>query len=135
MYATSRSDVIQGLYAGSIHVTDIRRTREFYREVLGLDELSFDATTGRATFARPGTPAILRRHVQGPGEGGREPGTVSGIRFRHADPIAAWAEIQRRGGTVANEPRTLEAPSGRFVRGVVADPDGNEFIIPDRTDQ
>jgi hypothetical protein len=53
--------------------------------------------------------------------------------FRHPDPVAACAEILRRGGTVTNEPHVLEVPGARFVLGVVADPDGNEFIITDRT--
>ncbi|HLY76910.1 MAG TPA: VOC family protein, partial [Thermoplasmata archaeon] len=94
----------------------------------------FDEKVGRATFALPGTPTILRMHIQGPDEGGREPGTVSGILFRHPDPVAACAEIQRRGGTVTNEPRRVELPGVQFVLGVIADPDGNEFVITNRTD-
>jgi predicted enzyme related to lactoylglutathione lyase len=127
-------DVISGLYAASIHVSDIRKARTFYRDVLGLTELSFDAASSRATFALPGTSTILRMHVQGPGEGGREPGTVTGLMFRHSDPVAACAEIKRRGGAVANEPRVVELPTAKFVLGVFADPDGNEFIITDRSD-
>ncbi len=127
-------EVITGLYAVSVHVRDIQKARTFYRDVLGFKELGFDEKVGRATFALPGTPTILRMHIQGPDEGGREPGTVSGILFRHPDPVAACTEIKRRGGTVTNEARLVELPGLRFVLGVIADPDGNEFIITDRTD-
>jgi predicted enzyme related to lactoylglutathione lyase len=69
-----------------------------------------------------------------PGEEGREPGTVSGIVFRHADPAAACREIVRRGGTVTVEPRTVESSIGTFVRAAFADPDGNEYLLSNRTD-
>jgi predicted enzyme related to lactoylglutathione lyase len=104
----------------------------FYRDVLGFQEISFDQAASRAVFAIPGTLTLLRMHVQGPDEGGREPGTVSGIMFRHPDPAAACTEIKRRGGTIANEPRLVEVPGAKFVLAVIADPDGNEFIITDR---
>jgi predicted enzyme related to lactoylglutathione lyase len=48
--------------------------------------------------------------------------------------VAACAEIQRRGGTVTVAPSVVETTIGRFVRAVVADPDGNEFLISNRTD-
>jgi catechol 2,3-dioxygenase-like lactoylglutathione lyase family enzyme len=127
-------EVITGLYAVSVHVRDIHKARAFYRDVLGFHELNFDEKAGRAVFRLPDTPTILRMHVQGPDEGGREPGTVSGIMFRHPDPAAACAEIKRRGGTVVNEPRVVEIPGAKFVLSVFADPDGNEFIITNRTD-
>jgi catechol 2,3-dioxygenase-like lactoylglutathione lyase family enzyme len=127
-------EVITGVYAITVHVSNIQSSRDFYREVLGLRQLSFDEGSSRATFALPGTSIILRMHVQGPAEGGREPGTVSGVMFRHPDPVAACAEIKRRGGSVENEPRIVELPGVRFVLGVFADPDGNEFIITDRSD-
>ncbi|MGP8077822.1 MAG: VOC family protein [Thermoplasmata archaeon] len=126
---------ITGLYAVSVHVRDISRARSFYADVLGFKELSFDPKVGRAVFALPGTTTILRMHIQGPDEGGREPGTVSGLMFRHPDPVAACAEIKRRGGTVTDEARLVELPSVKFVLGVIADPDGNEFVITNRTDQ
>jgi catechol 2,3-dioxygenase-like lactoylglutathione lyase family enzyme len=128
------SDVIGGLYAVTVHISHVGRARTFYRDVLGLEELSFDEKSERAVFRLPGTPTILRMHVQGPGEGGREPGTVSGIMFWHADPNAAVAEIRRRGGVVANEPRLVELPHTKFLLAVVEDPDGNEFIITNRAD-
>jgi catechol 2,3-dioxygenase-like lactoylglutathione lyase family enzyme len=128
------SDVIEGLYAVSIHVRDIRKARTFYRDVLGLSELRYDETAERALFALPGTTTHLRMHVQGLGEGGREPGTVSGILFHHRHPSEACAEIRRRGGTIVHEPRVVELPGSTFELAVVADPDGNEFIVTNRTD-
>ena len=127
-------DVITGLHAVTLHITDIERVRTFYRDVLGLKELLVDVRANRAVFALPGTTTLLTMHVQAPGEGGREPGTVSGLVFRHPDPEAACREIRRRGGAVTVEPGTVETAIGKFVRGVVADPDGNEFILSNRTD-
>jgi catechol 2,3-dioxygenase-like lactoylglutathione lyase family enzyme len=126
-------EVITRLYAVTIHVRDIAKARGFYRDVLALKELNYDEAVGRAVFALPGTSTILRMHVQGPGEGGREPGTVSGLMFWHPDPVAGCAEIQRRGGTIVDEPHRLELPGASFVLGVFADPDGNEFILTNRT--
>lgn len=127
-------DVIHGLHAVTVHITDIGRAREFYRDVLGLKELLVDVRANRAVFALPGTSTLLTMHVQAPGEGGRDPGTVSGLIFHHPDPAAACQEIRRRGGTVTVEPATVETAIGSFVRGVIADPDGNEFLLSNRTD-
>jgi catechol 2,3-dioxygenase-like lactoylglutathione lyase family enzyme len=127
-------EVLSGLYAVTIHVRNIREARKFYRDTLALRELAYDEKVGRAVFALPGTTTVLRMHVQGPDEGGREPGTVSGIMFRHPDPRAACEEIRRRGGTITNEPRLVELPGTKFVLGVFADPDGNEFVLTNRSD-
>lgn len=128
------SEVVAGLHAVTVHVRDVQKARTFYRDVLGLRELLFDDRANRLVFALPGTPTLLTMHVQAPGEEGREPGTVSGLVFRAEDPVAACREIVRRGGTVTREPSVVETAIGSFVRGVVADPDGNEFIISNRTD-
>ncbi len=128
------SEVITGLHAVTIHVLDLQRSRKFYEEVLGFRELNFDAKSSRVVFALPGTSTLLTMHIQAPGEGGRDPGTVSGIVFRHPDPGAACEEIRRRGGTVTVEAKPVDSPFGEFVRAVIADPDGNEFVISNRTD-
>ncbi len=120
---------VEGLSAVTIHVRDIQAARKFYRDVLGLHEAGFTEQTGRAVFDFPGNPTILAMHVQRPGEGGREPGTVSGIIFQHHDPRAAVEEIRRRGGTITMEPLDVSGPGGTITRAVVADPDGNEFVI------
>ncbi len=128
------SDVIAGLHAVTVHIRDPEKAREFYRDVLGLRELMFDDRAGRLVFALPGSSTLLTMHVQAPGEEGREPGTVSGLVFHHPDPAAACWEILRRGGTVTVEPKPIESSIGRFVRAVIADPDGNEFVLSNRTD-
>lgn len=128
------TEAITGLHAVTIHIQDIGKARSFYRDVLGLKELSFDEKARRAVFALPGTSTILSMHVMAPGEGGREPGTVSGVVFSHPDPAVACAEIKRRGGAVTLEPTVVEMPGAKFVRAVIADPDGNEFLISNRSD-
>lgn len=126
--------MISSLHAVTIHIRDAEKARTFYRDVLGLKELLFDEKASRLVFALPNTSTLLTMHVQSPGEGGREPGTVSGVVFHHPDPEAACREIARRGGTITVEPRTVETALGSFVRAVIADPDGNEFLISNRTD-
>lgn len=128
------SEVIAGLHSVTLHIRDVTAASSFYREVLGLRELLVDSRQGRAVYAIPGTSTLLTMHVQRPGEGGREPGTVSGLVFHHPDPAAACAEIRRRGGTITMEPVEFETSIGKFVRAVIADPDGNEFLISNRTD-
>ncbi len=120
---------IEGLEAVTVHVREIRRARKFYGEVLGLKELQFDGSVGRAVFAIPGATATLRMHVYDPAEGGREPGTVSGVVFSHHDPASACAEIVRRGGTVTDPPHEIRPPGFSAMMAVIADPDGNEFVL------
>jgi predicted enzyme related to lactoylglutathione lyase len=127
-------EVITGLHAVTIHIRDIQRARTFYREVLGLKELSFNEKASRAVFALPGTNTILSMHIMASGEEGREPGTVSGVVFSHPDPTQACEELKRRGGTVTVEPQTVEVGGVKFTRAVFADPDGNEFLISNRSD-
>lgn len=121
--------MIESLEAVTVHIRDIERARKFYGEVLGLTELQFDGRVGRAVFAIPGTTTTLRMHVYDPEEGGREPGTVSGIVFSHHDPFAACAEISRRGGMVTDAPHEIHPPGFTSTLSVIADPDGNEFVL------
>jgi GNAT superfamily N-acetyltransferase/predicted enzyme related to lactoylglutathione lyase len=121
---------IESLGAVTVHVNDVKRSRPFYKDALGLTEIEYNEEFQRARYAIPGTSTLLTIHRQGEGEGGRAPGTVSGIVFFHHDPFAAIAEIKRRGGTITNEPVTVERPGVvAYTLGVVADPDGNEFVI------
>jgi predicted enzyme related to lactoylglutathione lyase len=122
-------DVIEGMEAVTVHIRDVARARTFYAEVLGLKEVSFIPSASRLAYAIPGTSTLLTMHVQGEGEGGREPGTVSGIVFSHHDPAAAFAEIKKRGGTVVDEPHTFPTALGTVTLGVFADPDGNQFVL------
>jgi predicted enzyme related to lactoylglutathione lyase len=123
-------EVIESLGAVTVHIRDIRKARKFYAEVLGLKEVSYSEEFQRAQYALPGTSTLLTMHVMGEGEGGREPGTVSGIVFWHQDPYAAIDEVRKRGGTVVSDAVTVNRPGVvAYVLGVIADPDGNEFII------
>ena len=128
------SEIITALHAVTVHITDASRARTFYRDVLGLKELLFDERANRLVFALPGTSTLLTMHVQAPGEEGRAPGTVSGLVFRNPDPASACREIERRGGTVVVPAATVETAIGSFHRAVIADPDGNEFVLSNRTD-
>ncbi len=128
------SDVVTGLHSVTIHIRDPLLARSFYRDVLRLKELLFDERAARIVFALPDSTTLLTMHVMRPEEGGREPGTVSGIVFRHPDPAAAVAEIARRGGTITMPATPFETSIGTFVRAGFADPDGNEFLISNRTD-
>jgi predicted enzyme related to lactoylglutathione lyase len=121
--------IIEGMEAVTVHVRDIEKARKFYGEVLGLEVAQFDGKVGRAVFAIPGSSARLRMHVYDPEEGGREPGTVSGIVFSHHDPVAACAEITKRGGRITDPPHEIHPPGFTAVLSVFADPDGNEFIL------
>ena len=109
----SLTEIITGLHAVTLHIRDIQKARAFYRDVLGLRELSFNEKASRAVFALPDSSTILSMHIQAPGEEGRDPGTVSGIIF---------------------EPNLVEAAGAKFYRAVIADPDGNEFVISNRKD-
>jgi len=123
------SDVIDGMEAVSVHIRDIKRARKFYTEVLGLKEIAYSEEYSRAQYSIPGSSSHLTMHVMGDGEGGREPGTVSGIIFTHADPYAAFERIKQRGGSVVSEPHEVVRPGATFILGVFADPDGNEFVL------
>jgi predicted enzyme related to lactoylglutathione lyase len=119
--------ILESLTAVSVHITDVAKARKFYGEILGLKEVAFNAERQRLVYEIPKSSTVLTMHVASdPREGGREPGTVSGIIFNHPDPAAALAEIQRRGGTVVAP--AMKMPWG-LVRGVFADLDGNEFVL------
>jgi predicted enzyme related to lactoylglutathione lyase len=119
--------LIEGMSAVTVHVTDIHRARKFYLEVLGLPEETFQPERKRAVFKIPGVAStVLTMHEMAPEEQGRLPGTVSGIVFSHRDPAKAMDELRRRGGTVVAE--VVRTPTGA-LRGVFADPDGNEFLL------
>ncbi len=128
------TEVVTGLQLVTVHIRDIQKARVFYRDILGLREVRFDDKSNLAVYAIPGTTTTLLAHVQGPGEGGRDPGTVSGMVFHHPDPTAACEEIKRRGGAVTEDPKLIERPNVKYVRAVIADPDGNEFLLWNRAD-
>jgi len=123
------ANLIEGMEAVTVHIRDIQRARKFYTEVLGLTEVYYIPKASRAAYAIPGTTTLLTMHIQGDGEGGREPGTVSGIVFSHHDPRGACAEIRKRGGAIVDEPESYPTALGTVTLGVFADPDGNQFVL------
>jgi len=122
-------DVIEGMESVTVHIRDAERARKFYSGVLGLKEISYLPKISRLAYAIPGTNTMLTMHIMGEGEGGREPGTVSGIVFAHHDPKAACAEIRKRGGAIVDDPTTFPTAMGTVTLGVFADPDGNQFVL------
>jgi catechol 2,3-dioxygenase-like lactoylglutathione lyase family enzyme len=128
------SEVVSGLRAVTVHVRDLAKAREFYTRVLGLHEVTRDPASPRLVFALPASSTVLTMHVQAPGEGGRDPGTVSGLVFHHPDPRAAAELIRQRGGTITLEPTLVEIAGAKFHRTAFSDPDGNEFLISNRAD-
>lgn len=121
--------IIDGLEAVTVHVKELQNAQSFYSKVLGLQEDGLLPNIPRAVFKIPGTTARLLMHGTTLEEGGREPGTVSGIRFRCLDPVAACAAIVRLGGTIADQPSTMARGGVTITRAVISDPDGNEFIL------
>ncbi|HTZ62156.1 MAG TPA: VOC family protein [Thermoplasmata archaeon] len=128
------SDVIEGLHAVTLHIRDPLKSRAFYRDTLRLKELLFDEKAQRIVFELPNSKTLLTMHVMRPDEGGRDPGTPTGVVLFHSDPAAACAEIVRRGGSLTLQPTQFESSLGTFVRAVFEDPDGNEFILSNRRD-
>lgn len=116
------SEVIEGMGAVTIHVRTIEKARKFCSEVLGLKEIRYHERASRAAFAVPGTSVQLTMHVQAPGEGGRVPGTVSGIVFSHHDTVAACAEVRRRGGTIRDGSHTFTSPFAKVTPGGLPGP-------------
>jgi predicted enzyme related to lactoylglutathione lyase len=121
--------IIEGLQAVTVHVTDLEKAREFYSKVLLLEEERSIPNIPRLLYKLHGTPTRLLMHVTTPDEGGRPPGTVSGIQFYCPDPTAACALIKKNGGTIVDEPWSMQRGHSTVVRAVIADPDGNEFIL------
>ncbi|MCI4319284.1 MAG: VOC family protein [Thermoplasmata archaeon] len=120
---------IEGLQAVTVHVTDLEKARAFYSKILLLEEERPVPNIPRIIYKLHGTTTRLLMHVQDSTEGGREPGTVSGITFYCPDPVAACAIIQKKGGKIVDEPWTMQRGHSTVVRAVIADPDGNEFLL------
>ena len=116
----------QGMMASSVHVKDIERARKFYTGVLGFREQMFNREGKAAYFEVPGSNVTFVVHEYG-GEcaknGGRPPGTVSGIVFAVPEVRRGVEELQKRGVTIT-DPALYGGTMASF-----ADPDGNEFTI------
>ena len=51
------TEPITGLHSVTLHIRDIQKARAFYKDVLGLREISFNEKANRAVFALPGRPS------------------------------------------------------------------------------
>jgi predicted enzyme related to lactoylglutathione lyase len=120
---------IEALDAVWVHIRNIKRARTFYRDVLGLKEVSASDKGQWAMYKLPGGP-FLGIHRQFPGEPGRKAGTVTGLYLRVKDVEKAVRAIERRGGKITDRPFKL--PWGD-THATVADPDGNEISLSTKT--
>ena len=116
---------ITGTFGMTMHVHDLGKASKFW-ETLGLKPIHVDAEV--ALFAVPGSGPLMLHRWQSACQtnGGRPPGTVSGIMLSVDDAEAATARVASAGGKVVAPP--FPAPSGGHW-AVVADPDGNEFLL------
>ena len=87
-----------------VHVRDIKKARQFYHDVLGLNEIWYDEEGESASFRIPRGPP-LSMHVQGKGEPGRSAGTVSGIYFSVEDVKRSRTRDRAKGRDRHGPPR------------------------------
>src|SRR6267378_7543123 len=84
-HRTSRGDPmkseIETVDAIWVHIRNIKKARVFYRDVLGLKELSASDEEEYGIYQIPRGPK-LGIHKQGKNEPGRKAGTVSGVYFK-----------------------------------------------------
>lgn len=119
---------ITDTYAVSMHVNDFDDVCEFYGKGLGLKELSADAETGLAEYQIPGGTSLVVHSWDSPCQknGGREPGTVTGLIVT-VDDAQAFAETVEKAGGEITDP--VEEMASGSTGGTAADPDGNEFVF------
>lgn len=116
---------IEGIDAIWVHIRNIKKAREFYRDVLGFKELRASDEEEYGMYKIPHGPT-LGVHRQAKGEPGRRAGTVSGIYFKVKDVPRTARKIAERGGKITDKPE--KQPWGDWT-ATVADPDGNEFVL------
>ncbi len=114
---------ISGIHHQSVVVTDLERSRVFYRDVLGLTEVptppTFYSTVGTVVWFQVGDEQI---HLL-PGRRA-DPPTPRHVALHVEDARTARRELQERGLPVEE---TTEIPGAdRFF---TADPDGNRIEI------
>lgn len=116
---------ITGTFGMTMHVNDLGKVSKFW-ESLGLKPLFSDGDS--AAFAVPGSGPITLHRWQSAcqSNGGRPPGTVSGLMLSVDDAKAVTDRVTSAGGKVLAPP--FPAPTGGQW-AIVADPDGNEFMV------
>lgn len=119
------SDPIIGTFDTlTLHVEDIDAAVEFYRDVLEL-ELAQDMRDQDFALMKGGG-LTLGLHKPFPGEGGREPGGVTGGIWSVPDIETTFKELRKRGVEIGDAPS--EVPWGA-IAGTFYDPSGNEWLV------
>lgn len=102
-------------------VSDVRRSKEFYRDVLGIeDEILFEDETWVEFDTRPVALALTQP--------ASERNTM--VALAVADVREAVEELRQKGVTVVREP--FDTPV--CVMAIIADPDGNPILLHQRKD-
>ena len=107
----------------NVHVSDLSRSVEFYRDVLGLSLAFVDEEHGYASFSAG--PISLGMAVVGE-EDSALLGVHTGIGFNTADLEAEHARLSELGVVFTMPPS--RQPWGGFM-ALMADPDGNVFYL------
>lgn len=103
------------------HVTDIARSKAFYRDVLGIEDPIIEETGSWLEFdTKPVAFALIQL--------GEAPRTS--IALAVDDVHTAVEELRAKGVTIAMEP--TETPD--CIMAVILDPDGNPVIVHRRHD-
>ena len=121
----STRGMITGTVGMTIHVNDMEQAKRFW-EALGLKVEGSDGALVR--LAIPGSAPITLHTWNSvcATNGGRPPGTVTGLMLAVDDASAACARVTQAGGRIVAPPFT---PWSGGMWAIVADPDGNEFIV------
>jgi catechol 2,3-dioxygenase-like lactoylglutathione lyase family enzyme len=105
----------------SVPVTDMERATSFYRDTLGLEQIS---TQGFPEFQLGENASLYLLQMENLGSSFTAPHTAH-IALRVPDVTAARTELESRG--VAFEPQTLD--TGVCHMAFFKDPDGNQFML------
>jgi 4-hydroxyphenylpyruvate dioxygenase len=114
-------------------VADLARSRRFYADGLGFTEIARASRAKvekggeeAAVFAAGGIRVLVSTPVRPGSRAARyqriHPDGISSLAFRVRDVEAAWAFLERRGGTFLSDIQTDEAGGGRFRTFSIATP-------------
>ena len=114
-------------------VGDIARSLEFYRDVLGMEPLSFEAADGSVRHALRFGGQKINLHQAGaefaPHAAAPAPGTAD-LCFLTEAPLGRWqAHLAARGVAVEEGPVARSGATGPIRSLYVRDPDGNLIEI------
>jgi predicted enzyme related to lactoylglutathione lyase len=110
----------------NIHVTDLRRSVEFFSKKLGLTLEFQDEKFGYASFAAGPVRLGMAQVDAADAEQGKLVGIHTGIGFMVPDLTKAHAELTAKGVRFTMQPE--KQPWGGFL-SLFADPDGNTYYL------